>query len=110
MKNRGRLWLILLFATGMVLSSLATVEAAEQEQSPASATAPVEKVEPHPETVLKKSGEVAITKTCGCEANCPEGFNPSEATTCYTPGGECKEKGSKCTLTCKKGKDEKKVD
>jgi len=87
---------------------------AQPKQSAASAAAPAEKVKPPPEAnkLLHKGGEIKITKTCGCAAECPEGFSPSEASSCYTQGGECrdKEKDPKCTLTCKKGKEEKKVD
>jgi hypothetical protein len=106
MKNPAGLFMLLLFTIPMALAPVF----AQEEKNPASPIAPAEKIAPPTETALKKSGEIGITKTCGCAAECPEGFNPSEATSCYTAGGECKENGSKCTLTCKKGKEEKKVE
>jgi hypothetical protein len=114
LKNPGQLLLLFLFATGMLVCACTADALAQSEQSPASAAAPAEKVEPPPEAnkLLQKGGQIAITKTCGCAAECPEGFNPSEATSCFTAGGDCrdKDKDPKCTLTCKKGKEDKKVD
>ena len=115
MTNPGRHRLLLPFLAVIALLFSSAAALAQPEQSAASGAAPAEKVEPPPEAnkLLHKGGEIAITKTCGtlcCAAECLEGFRPSEASSCYTQGGECrdKEKDPGCTLTCKKGKEKKK--
>ncbi|HKM98914.1 MAG TPA: hypothetical protein VJX23_00255 [Candidatus Binataceae bacterium] len=112
MKKVALVLLMSLLATGFALSTF-TQAAHAQAPTAAQAGSNAGEEQPPPTTEPKhhhrSRGEVAITKTCGCQAECPEGYDPSEATSCYKEG-VCKENGAKCTLTCKKGTDEKKIE
>jgi hypothetical protein len=54
---------------------------------------------------------LAVTATCGCNAKCDAGYLPTAVTKCVDEHGTClsEKTDNTCTLTCKKGTDEKKV-
>jgi hypothetical protein len=102
--------LTLFISIFMVALSFSLTRAAEGSPPAAAQSGSMEEQRQMPPAAQARGhGETAITKTCGCNAACPEGFNPSEVTSCYKEG-KCKDDGAKCTLTCKKGKEEQKVD
>ena len=59
----------------------------------------------------RRGGETMVNHSCGCNAKCEANFTPSAVTSCVEDG-VCKsdKKEDGCTLTCKKGKEEKKVE
>jgi hypothetical protein len=115
MKKIALVLLLSLFATVLSLSTLARSARAQGEPAGAATAGSATGEEQAAPTAEhhrhhRSHGEVAITKTCGCAAECPDKFKPTEATSCYTEGGTCKENGAKCTLTCKNGTEERKID
>lgn len=90
-----------IFASSLSLSTFARIALAQES----------EKIAPETKgTFMRPHGVIAITKTCGCEGKCPEGFTPFKVDKCYTKGGDCMEKEEKCTLHCRKSKEEKTAD